>query len=706
MIENTIKISEMPMELERLFDEKKQIPIEEQFRIIHTLTQQGIDFFSDEWTVTHWACRQSGKVIKLNFSDNHSRLKYKLGWFRNYAKYLLAVQRLDKSSGINALNRFLLIERVFADSLSRFNCQDLCSINRALLQEFENDVLKMNFCSGYKSAIFATVAEMVRNLNHNVEWNPPILPTGDRFSIDVYLKGLKEKRPPLEVVLQFESIAKKLIDSIDDKIANSTWTLNDLYDLIAVGSAIICLGTNSRIQEVLCLSVECEYFGDESWKPDAIDVKQTKYGLIMYIEKPTRGYIKTVVPEYASVIHNVIQGIKKVTEIYRHYAKFWEERGDIQYVLDSKTQKFSESLFCFYDGGGRKSINKLTVQLLRLMSEKSTMTINSFQELTGYGRDKITKRIKKSYGDLYKERTEYDFAELCKAAFGIGRLFDFNALSNHLRQIISAKYSIEFEGKIYHLNFHQTRHFTTTVMSNNGIDINVIDSLHGRSSKGQSAVYDHPTDAELYVRSGGVNAINNTLTMKQVEEIDKYDFAKNPIEINCDMREEILELFKKGQVTGSKARAYQKLCREKETGKISMEEFEHMEWQYFPMVTVAPIRLGLCTHSWYEKPCEIHYNCLLDDYGKSCKSLAPFVHPKTLLFCDQIIKDLNLSIDLAGKREASEYRDRWIQNLECKSAHCKQIKSEIGEKLEHMQNGLLEKQTLLEGIDDEIKDNT
>lgn len=699
MIENTLNINEIITEEVRLFDESGFIHFEEQLRVVKALADQGIDFFSDMWIVTHWADRQNGKEYKLNFADNYVRNKLALGWFKNYAKYVVAIERIDISASYLAIMDLYCGCKTFSDYLIEAGCQTLGCISKETMQQFEKHILRSELAPKTKAKRLNIAAHVLSFLNLLIEWTPSVVHLA-RHDVDVYFKNRKKKLPPHEVILQFHGIARQLIDSMDEKMSNGTWTLQNAYDLFAAGVVILMIGTNSRINEVLFLPTECEYYDGDPFEPDSHGEELPKYGLIMYVEKPTRGYLKPVVPEYAEVVHEVIQGIRKATDIIRRYVQYWEKMGQIQYALDSKTQPFSESLFCFYDKRSDAKVY-LSEKILSLIEEGGKMTLSSFGRKAGGAPRFNKKRIKRGLGDLYKPRTKYEVADLCKSAFGTGCLFNSAKLCVYLN-VFSRKYRIVHEGNPYKLNYHQVRHFTTTAMMNRGIDIHLVDSLHGRKSRGQSAVYDHPTEAELYQRMGGTG-INNTLTIRQVEQIDKYNFASKPVEINCDMREEILELFKKDLVTGPKAKAYQKLCNRREAGEISEDEFKYMEWQYFPMVTIAPIRLGLCTHSWYENPCNNHYNCLLDDYGKICKSLAPFVHPKTLVICEEIRRDIELSLELARTREPSEYRDRWIYNLERKSDHNKEIMCEVMGKLEHMQNGLLAKENLLEDISE--KDN-
>jgi len=641
----------------------------------------------------------------LNFSDrdrkNH-RNKQTYGSLKDYVKYVVGSLRRDKKMSARIIERFAWDVKRFSSFLQTIGYDSLSYINEQTMIDFENSFLKKTDLSlSAKGSTFRSVVTLLDHCNVFVKWQSPKISNNGRGDADHYYANRKAKRPPREVLSHIEAIAGELSMSAKAKLADGTWTVEDSYDLFTASVFILEFGSYSRINEVLFLSTDCEYYGgDPSWKAVDPQTVLPEYALVMFKEKPKIATMKPAVPEYSAVLHQVIEAINAVTELSRRYAKYWEDRGETTYVLDNKTQTASESLFCFI-GDRLDSKLRLTEKVLDLLEKGGEMTVSRFcLEVAGrYTRG--FPRLMKKLGNRKKGTCpKYDVADLCSAAFGTGQLFSYHRLVSYLKRQFIEKYHITHNDKPYKLNPHQIRHFTTTEMLNRGIDMERTDTLHGRSSKGQSAVYDHPTTGELYKRHGGVVAGNDSLVSKKAAELDKCDFIKKPLEINCDMREDILALARKNLLMGPTARAYGKLCQRRDAQEITEEECKRMEWQYFPMISISPLRLGLCSHSWYEHPCSYHYSCLFDDDGKVCNKLLPFKHPRTLEICSQIYRDLEFELDMCRKREPSEYGNLWITGLEQKRSNVKCIEYEIREFLEAQEKKRIDDRVQLEKKDE------
>jgi integrase len=677
------------------FDRQGVLSEKEQRRIVGALVNLEIDFFADRWSLE----KLDGRMIDIKrdrfliFEDEGSwNKKYKLGWLKNYVKYELGRRIVDDN--VNAATHLSDLRSLgYFSTYIIGRCQNLKDINKGILLHYEDTLLSEKFSTANTCKLLSTPYRFLDMLGIVTGWRPPKL----KFSschVDEYLSNNKKKLPPEEVIMQINTAAGQIADAVNGKMKTSELSTADYYDMFTMGELIIQLATFTRLNEVLSLNVECEHFGDSG-----------EYALVITVEKPIRQEIRTVAPEFAETVMKVIATIKKMTHITREYIKFWEKKGDVQYAIKGK-QKMSESLFCFFSTTSlaKKTLTKKTLKALK---KGRKICRRDFSRMIGGAMNRYLCPVpgRRRY-DVRYYRELLDISDLCAYAFGKGELFRDYKLRPNLKRVFE-KYSITYNGELYALNTHQLRHYTTTKMMNNGADQAMTDKLHGRQTRGQSETYFHPTDDDIKEISGDMD---KSLCLKSVNEIDVQKFVRQPIEIDHDMRNEVFKLMEKGLILGSTAKFYKKIQQQLESGEMSQAEFEHMKWQIMPMISKPPLLdVGLCMHSWYENPCLNHYGCLLDDYGKICKSLSPIVHASTIKKCEKIINDLEFSLTIARKKEPDEYVDRWIENIEKKITHTKAIMYDVKEQIEHVTKKEIiheeKKQTKGRGIKKAHRDN-
>ena len=479
-----------------------------------------------------------------------------------------------------------------------------------------------------------------------------------------------------------------MIEEREQKLASGSWKALDDHDLLICAVMILLIGSYTRIGEILSLDCNCEF-----------DTPQG-YALRIMAEKSHRPELKTVAPEYVAVARKILKTVREITDLSRRYTRFWEQRGEIKYIIGE--QRLSESIFCFMKRGEKNQNSYgVTKSLIRkLQSGDDRVTLQEFLNLTAINPlsecavNAASLRLPDIMLHAYKrdKKTQFSLADLSKILLGTGCLFTYQRFHQFLikkyKSSLPDRYKITHNGAIYHFNSHQIRHYNTTLMLTQGLPMEMVDKLHGRITPEQSKEYDHPDYAESYMREVHTGHQNNPAVVMDGHR-DVLTMKSTPFIVKGDLRAEVLQRVTEQAVMGPVAREIQRLNRKLQSGEISEADFDRASWQFMPVVSISPTRLGFCTHAWAESSCSYHYECLCNDEKEVCEKLMPFVHPIVLKRLDEIRKDFAMQAELVKKRQDSPYKVVWERILTAKLTNIEKIKHEIRDRLETKKTGSL-----------------
>jgi hypothetical protein len=666
-----------------------EILVEEQRRIVEGLAAQGVDFCSDTWNISKWCRRRilGNRPLQLRFGKTGKRIASRLGFIEPHVKYLIGKMRLDEGAADTRLFQFIGSMIKLSCFLEAEGYRGLGGLTKDTFRAYENYILKLPIVEIYKQRCLSHAYFFIRGLGMDIDWRPPLIVLSrDHRISDRYIKNLKSKRIPEDVIVQLLSLAGRLIEDRHQKISSASWTTSDDHDLLICAVLILLLGSYTRIGEILSLECDCEF-----------DTPQG-YALRITAEKSHSPELRTVAPEYVPVVKDILKTVREVTDLSRSYTRFWEEKGEIKYVIGE--QRLSQSLFCFMKRGEKnRSSYGVTRSLMRKLQSRDTRaTLQQFLNLTAINPlsesaiKSASLRLPEIMFHSYKrdDKTKFSLADLAKTLLGTGDLFTYQRFHQLLikkdKSSFPGRYKISHNGAIYHFNSHQIRHFNTTLMLNQGLSMEIVDKLHGRVTPDQSKAYDHPDYAESYIREVRTAQQNNPAVLIDGHR-DVLTMKAAPFTVKGDLRSGVLQLVKERAVIGPAAREIQRLGGKLRSRKISAVDFEQASWQFMPMVSISPTRLGFCTHAWAESPCSYHYECLCTDETEICEKLLPFVHPAVLKQLDEIRKDFTMQAELVKKRENSPYKALWERILTAKLKNICQIEHEVRLCLEMKEAG-------------------
>jgi hypothetical protein len=660
-----------------------EIPVEEQRRIAEGLAIQGIDFVSDTWRVSGWSRRRilEDRPLRIYFDRAAGKGCDKLGFIKPHVKYLIGKMRLDQGAASGWVLQFLDSMVKLSSFLKSESYHEVSELSDETFQAYEDHILKLTIGEIYKQRCLLHCNYFIRGLNFDIDWRPPriALSINHRTS-DNYVKNLKTKRIPEDVIVQLLSLTRRLIDERRRRVSlGSCHALID-HDLLVCAVMILLIGSYTRVGEILSLENECEFETPQG------------YALKVITEKSHQPELRTVAPEYVAVIKEILGAVREITDLSRRYTRFWEQRGEIKYVIEK--QNLSGSLFCFMKRG-EKNHNSyvVTERLLKeLISGNMRVTLKGFLNSTAIKplNKSVIKAASCKLPDLmlhaYKrdEKSRFSLADLSKTLLGTGNLFTYQRFHQSLirgKSGLPDRHNITHNGTIYHFNSHQIRHYNTTIMLNQGLSMELVDKLHGRITPEQSKAYDHPDYAELFMREAQTHTRNNPAVVIDGHH-DVLTMKARPFTVKGDLRADVLQMVKEQAVIGPVARELQRLRGKLQSEEISAADFEHSSWQFMPVVSISPTRLGFCTHAWAESTCSYHYECLCNDKMEVCEKLLPFVHPIVLKRLDEIRKDFAMEAELVKRRQDSPYKAVWERILMAKLKNIKLIGHEIQVRLE------------------------
>ncbi|GEM_PF-6464198 len=627
--------------------------------------------------------------LQLRFERIGDKSAGKLGFIESYVKYLIGKMRLDEGAAATRVVQFLGTMIKFSRFLEAEGYRGQGDLTRETFLAYEDYILKLPIVEIYKQRCLFHGLYFIRGLRVDIDWRPQRITLGrDHRSADRYVKNLKSKRIPEDVIVQLLSLTGRLIEERQQKGSLCSWKASDDHDLLICSVMILLIGSYTRIGEILSLHCNCEF-----------DTPQG-YALRVTAEKSHRPELKTVAPEYVAVVKKTLKTVREITDLSRRYTRFWEQKGEIKYIIGE--QRLSESLFCFMKRG-EKNQNSYGVTkslLMKLESGDDRVTLQEFLNLTAI--DPLSEgtvnaasfRLPDTMLHAYKKdkKTLFSLADLSKILLGTGSLFTYQRfhqlLIKEYKSSFPDRYKITHNGAIYHFNSHQIRHYNTTLMLNQGLSMEMVDKLHGRITPGQSKEYDHPDYAESYMREVHAGQQNNPAVVIDGQS-DVLTMKATPFTVKGDLRADVLQLVKEQAVIGPVAREIRRLHRKLQSGEISEADFDRSSWQFMPVVSISPTRLGFCTHAWAESSCSYHYECLCNDEREICEKLLPFVHPFVLKRLDEIRKDFAMQAELVKRRQNSPYKVVWERILTAKLKNIEKIKHEIRIRLEMEKTGSL-----------------
>ena len=458
-------------------------------RLVAALKLLGIDFEFDLWMVPGWDDRpRTNSDARLFFGDSNYTHR-SLGAFRDPAKISVARLRIDQGKNHHFLENFLSRVRCLTANLSDQKITDVSEVDRDVLLNFEAHVLKSDLGIGMMRLILSSAVLFFKMIDHRVDWAPRVIPQD--ASTPTYAKTLKDKRFPEEVVLQVMSKVGSLVRNRKQRIMDNTWTVQDDRDLLVSGALVIELSTFSRINEVLLMPLECEF-------------EDNGYGLRMIEEKTGNPVVKPVVPEQVELIKTLIVAIKEITELSRRYAIAMERHFGPTVIFDGLPA--SKCLFC-----NQQDLDAgfgVTERCLAALEANKSVLSYKFRELIIQRPNALCKGVRtaypKEFRESYNHKVPYPVADLCRMVLGYPMVLSYSQISFAFREnprtgnSFSLRHGITHNGKIYIINSHQSRHYTTTMLLNGGAPMPMVDKLHGRKTPGQSETYDHPTFEEAF----------------------------------------------------------------------------------------------------------------------------------------------------------------------------------------------------------------
>jgi len=660
-----------------------EIPTAEQQRVVNGLAVQGINFVADTWNISGWSRRRilEDRPLHVCFDRAAGKGSGKLGFIKPYVKYLIGKKRLDEEAASGWVLQFLNTMIKFSRFLGAEGYRRLSDLTKETFVLYEDHILKLPIVEIYKQRCVLHGYYFIRGLGLDINWHPPrITLSDDHRSSDYYVKNLKAKRIPEDVIVQLLSLAGRLIEERSEKISSGSWDAQDDQDLLICSAMIFLIGSYTRIGEILALEYNCEFDTPEG------------YALRVITEKSHQPELRPVAPEYVAVMKDTLKAVREITDLSRKYTRFWEQQGEVKYVIGD--QRLSESLFCYIKRGEKNQNNySVTESLLRkLESGHKRMSLQKFLNLTAikplseHAIYSASCKLPDLMRYAYKrdKKTLFSLVSLSKILLGTGNLFTYQRFHQCLirkKSSLPDRYKITHNGVIYHFNSHQIRHYNTTLMLNQGLSMEMVDKLHGRITPEQSKQYDHPDYGDSYMREVRAGQQDNPVAIVDGHR-DVLKMKAIPFTVKGDLRTEVLNQVKQKAVTGAVAREIQRLQRKVQSGEMSVADFDQVGWQLMPMVSISPTRLGFCTHAWAESPCSYHYECLCNDKSEICEKLLPFVHPIVLERLNDIRKDFAMQVELLKKRQNSPYKEAWERSLFAKLKNIDQIEHEIRVQLE------------------------
>ncbi len=661
-----------------------EIPVEEQQRIVEGLAAQGIAFNSDTWNISSWCRRRilGNRPLQLRFERMGNKSTAKLGFIEPYVKYLIGKMRLDEGAADTRVVQFLGNMIKLARFLEAEGYDSLGDLRTDTFLAYEEYILRLPIIERYKEYCLFQGHYFIREFSLDIDWRPQRIGLScDHRRSDRYVANLKTKRIPEDVLVQLISLAGRLIEERQEKISSGSWKVSDDHDLLICAVMILLIGSYTRIGEILSLDCNCEF-----------DTPQG-YALRIMAEKSHRPELKTVAPEYVAVARKILKTVREITDLSRRYTRFWEQRGEIKYIIGE--QRLSESIFCFMKRGEKNQNSYgVTKSLIRkLQSGDDRVTLQEFLKLTAINPlseravNAASLRLPDIMLHAYKrhKKTQFSLADLSKIFLGAGSLFTYQSFQQGLlkkhKSSLPNRYRITYNGAIYHFNSHQIRHYNTTLMLNQGLSMEMVDKLHGRITPEQSKEYDHPDYAESYMREVQASRQNNPAVVIDGHR-DVLTMKSTPFIVKGDLRAEVLQQVTEQVVMGPVAREIQKMHRKVQSGDMSAADFDRASWQFMPVVSISPTRLGFCTHAWAESSCSYHYECLCNDKREICEKLLPFVHPIVLKRLDEIRKDFAMQAELVKRRQDSPYKVVRARILPATLKYIDQIEHEIRVRLE------------------------
>ncbi|MHB8881813.1 MAG: hypothetical protein ACYC69_09955 [Thermodesulfovibrionales bacterium] len=676
----------------KIFDPTGTIPIERQEALFDVLRELGINIHLDEWPFADLVDvkihRDSQYTYKFGLSATASKYRDGFGWLKPFMKGFIA----DLLSGGRTPMRIyhiLALMRPFYDFIRRAEINDLSEVTLGVIARYENEVNQTDFADSTKYEMFTFLRDFLKFMNTCTDWQPPVMSYYNHKSTVAYYQSQKKKLLPDEVMNQLSATAGRISRAILADNYVPSW--DQEQDLFAAGALILAVGTRTRIAEVLSMGVDVE-----------LETEIGNFAIVMLKGKDKNGFIlepKPVEAQYVETIKAVLAAIKKVTAPYREYATYWEKKGKVHMIQPS--QPLSKSLFCYYKVHSRPkegNFKRLTRDILDGLWRGESMARKQFAEAVKINFGWFSSKFKVDRGTLIP------LSELCQIAFQGGYSITYDMFSRALKKFC-IRYQITYRGKPYCINSHQLRHLTTTKMLNAGAPMVFTDEMHGRSTTGQSTVYDHPTDAERRKRAGDVNQSLQKILGVGTPALTEKDI---PV-VNIDRHEFAVEAIARGHFTGPRAVAIRRLRERFDAGEIGKGELDATVYQLMGDVTLSPNGAGLCVQNRFERPCEHAHSCFVcitNDY-EPCNKLMPLVslsNLELLQFHERetaaAMKNMQANKAYLNAAELPYWESRF-EFQQKKLRNIKQIQHDVRVQLEYRDRTLIEETKPLPGaIDD------
>lgn len=667
----------------KIFDRSLIIPAEKQAWLYDAATAMGIDMHDDNWNYGHLVKVRKARHYMYRFALPALRIKYRngFGMIRPFVKGFV-VNLLISGPSPEKIGLYLHDLRAFDSFLAREGITCLSEVTLGVLAKYENEVNLSDLAIYTKGMHIRTLQSFFEFVDIRADWRPQIPSDSQKESIDCY-RNKKEKRLPDVVMNQISAATGSICREILAEDYNPSWYLE--RDLFAGGALILAAGTRSRISEVLTMGSDAEF-----------ETESGNTGLLLLKEKDPKGPVmepKTVVKEYIDTVRMVLAALKKVTAVYREYAEYWENRGHVTEILPG--QSVSKSLFCYYIIHSHKNgeVKRLPREILDSLLRDESMLRRTFCKAVhitfGY--------FSQKFG--VAQKVPVPLRDLCYNAFGYGFIYT-PSMFNHALKKFCRRYQITYKDRPYNVNAQQIRHLTSTTMLNNGATMAFTDAQHGRSTAGQSAAYDHPTDVERIKRAGDVNQS----LQKIISSSLPAPIEEETVVINTDRHEFAVEAIEKGHFTGPRALKIRQLRERYEAAKITEGELAESIYQLMGDVTLAPNGAGLCVQNRYERPCGHAHSCfVIATDGEPCNKLMPTVSIENL----SVLKFHARETEAAMKKmlenkvhlDAGElpYWEERYNFQQKKMDNIKRIERDVREQLEYRGRGLISSTGQLEG---------
>ena len=187
-------------------DLKKIVPYNKIKPMITVMKDEGIDFFSNIWEVSHWQFRKSTTSKKHLFFKSHT--------FVNFEKFFLVLLHYQSMTKLKKLYTTKSYLKTFFDFLSDRNIHNINCLDEQVMMNFENYIFTKKRGNKTKSAGLFTIFKFLKVLDLQIDWVPPKIDCSKETTSSHYIRNMKEKRVPETVIEQLLLVGNDIVKSV------------------------------------------------------------------------------------------------------------------------------------------------------------------------------------------------------------------------------------------------------------------------------------------------------------------------------------------------------------------------------------------------------------------------------------------------------------------------------------------------------------